>query len=202
MSPLDVASTVSAATAAVRSRLVGRPASALAALCLSLVATVATARWVAATNRYLAIEHALPTYDGRLGPLFVTCGAVLLGLAALAAYADAGLAPSVALAGGPVFGWAVNAFSAPVTPAYAVTFPVEMALLYGGVFGLLGYLLGNGMRRAVPPSLARRFLPAALSSLAMSAVLFVLGARSASAANSGRRPRRRATGEHPDGRDR
>ncbi|WP_136715506.1 hypothetical protein [Halorientalis salina] len=133
-------------------RLVGRPASAVAVIALAVVAAVVTARRVAATDTYLQIQYALPTYDGSIGPIAVTAGAVLVGLAALSAYVGAGLAPTAFLAGGPVFGWAVNHFSSSITPQYAATFPLEMAVLYGGCIGLVGYLLGRGVRTLVPPS--------------------------------------------------
>lgn len=133
-------------------RLVGRPASAVAVIGLAVVATVLTARRVATTNTYLQIQYALPTYDGSVGPIVVTAGGALVGLAVVSAYVDAGLVPTLMLAGGPVFGWALNHFSSPITPQYAVTFPLEMAVLYGCTFGLVGYLLGTAIRTVVPPS--------------------------------------------------
>lgn len=151
-SPTDLREAVSSV---ITPRLVGHPASAVAAMTLAVAAAFAVARRVAATNAYLPIQYALPTYDGSAGPLFFALGAVLVGLAVLSAYADAGLLPTVALAGAPVFGWAVNHFASPISPHYAVTFPVEMALLYGGVFGAVGYLLGSGIRTALPPSAVR-----------------------------------------------
>jgi hypothetical protein len=139
-------------SSAIRARLVGRPLSSAAAATLAVAASFLVARRVAATGAYLRIEHALPTYDGSAGPLFFAFGGVLVGLAVLSAYADAGVLPTVLLAGAPVFGWAVNHASAPIGTRYAATFPLEMALLYGGVFGVVGYLLGSVVRTALPPS--------------------------------------------------
>lgn len=144
----------SAIPSAIVSRLVGRPRSAVAAASLAVLASFLVARRVAATNAYLQIQYALPTYDGSTGPAFFVGGAALVGLAVASSYADAGLLPTVVLAGAPVFGWAVNHVSAPITPHYAVTYPVEMAVLYGVVFGLVGYVLGSGLRSVAPPSRA------------------------------------------------
>ena len=171
-----IADNVTEAASAVRSRLVGRPASAVAVACTAVVAAITTARRVAATNSYLVIEHSLPTYDGHAGPLFVALAGGLVALAALSACLDAGLAPTVALAGAPVFGWATNHASAPISPHYAATFPLEMAVLYGGLFGLVGYLLGAGARQSAPPALrGRSALAVLLALVAVAAVL--LGSR-------------------------
>ena len=133
-------------------RLVGRPRSALTATAAAVVLAFAVGRTVAEANAYLRIERSLPTYGGTLTELFVAAGALLVTLAALSAYFDAGAMPAVLLASGPVVGWAANHWSAPISPPYAPTFPVEMAVLYGGTFGVLGYLLGAGLRTAVPPA--------------------------------------------------
>ena len=135
-----------------KSNLVGRPRSAVAATALAVGLTFEVGRRVAEANAYLPIERSLPTYAGTPTALFFAAGAVLVTLAALSAYLDAGVVPAVLLAGGPVVGWAVNHWSAPITTHYAPTFPLEMAVLYGGVFGVLGYLVGTGLRTAVPPA--------------------------------------------------
>jgi hypothetical protein len=138
-----------AATASIRP--FGNPASAVAVLTLAVVAGVGTARYVAVTDSYLTIQYAVPTYAGSVGAWFYGGGGLLLALAAASALLGAGLVPAIAVAGAPVAGWAVNHFSSPITPHYAGTFPIEMALLYGGLFGTAGYLLGralgDGMRR-------------------------------------------------------
>ncbi|WP_185715564.1 glycosyltransferase [Halocatena pleomorpha] len=101
------------------------------------------AQQVTAHSGYAAIEQSLPTYAGTVGELFLL-GSVLVFLLGLAgARANASVVPSVLLASGPVVGWAVTHWTVPMTePRYAVTFPLEMALLYGGTFGILGYLVG------------------------------------------------------------
>ncbi|WP_225332771.1 hypothetical protein [Halomicrobium urmianum] len=135
----------------VRSLLVGRPSRAIPAVVAAALATIASARWVAATNAYLEIEQALPTYDGSLGAAFYLFGGALVGLAVASAAVDAGLVPTLLLAGGPVAGWAVNHATAPIELHYSATFPLEMAFLYGGLFGGLGFLLGAGLRAVAPP---------------------------------------------------
>lgn len=127
--------------------MLGNPISASVVFFLAIVAGIGTARYVAITESYLAIQHALPTYDGSVGAWFYVGGAILLGLAVLSASLKAGLVPTVIVASTPVMGWAVNHFSSPITPHYAITFPVEMAILYGGFFGTIGYLLGATVRR-------------------------------------------------------
>lgn len=129
--------------------LVGRPISAAVVTCLAVVAAVGTGHYVERTQSYLSIQYALPTYDGSVGPLFYVLGGLLLALAALSAVIDAGLLPTVTLAGAPVLGWAVTHFSSSITPHYAITFPLEMAILYGGVFGVTGYLAGTIARRVL-----------------------------------------------------
>ena len=138
-----------------KAHLVGRPRSAAAATVLAAGLTFEVGRRVAEANAYLPIERSLPTYAGTPTALFFAAGAALVTLAALSAYLDAGAVPAVLLASGPVVGWAVNHWSAPVTPHYAPTFPLEMAVLYGGAFGILGYLVGTGFRTAVPPTRLR-----------------------------------------------
>lgn len=138
-----------------RIQLVGHPAGVVVAFALAVVGGVGTARYVAATESYLTIQHAIPTYDGSTGPLFYTGGLVLLTLAVGGAVIEAGLLPTVTLTGAPVFGWAVNHFASPITPHYASTFPLEMALLYGGVFGLVGYLSGTALRFTIGRLLSR-----------------------------------------------
>jgi hypothetical protein len=135
-----------------RERLVGRPSSAVSACLAAAVLAVVVARRVAATDAYLTIERSLPTYAGTPSTLFFVGAAALVALAAASSYLRGGVIPAVVLAAGPVVGWAVNHWSAPVSPHYAATFPVEMAVLYGGVFGVVGYLVGAGLRRVVPPA--------------------------------------------------
>jgi hypothetical protein len=53
------------------------------------------------------------------------------------------------LTAAPAFGWAVNHFSSSSGPQYATTLPVEMAAVYGNVFGLVGYAIGSTVRRTV-----------------------------------------------------
>ncbi|MFC4448548.1 hypothetical protein [Halorussus aquaticus] len=130
-----------------RSRIVGPAERAAAATLSAVLLTILVAQQVAARGTYTAIEHSLPTYAGGVSGLFVVAGATLVGLAALGAALDAGLVPSVLLASAPVVGWAVNHWATPLVPHYAPTFAVEMALLYGGAFGLLGYLLGVRARK-------------------------------------------------------
>ena len=138
-----------------RAHLVGRPRSAVAATVLAVGLAFEVGRRVAEANAYVRIERSLPTYAGTPTALFFAAGAALVALAVLSAYLDAGVAPTVLLASGPVVGWAVNHWSAPVTPHYAPTFPLEMAALYGGVFGVLGFLAGTGLRTALPPARLR-----------------------------------------------
>lgn len=128
-------------------QLLGNPLSALTVVVLAIVTGIGTARYVAMTERYLAIQYALPTYDGSIAAFFYVGGGILLGLAVMSALLKAGLVPSVLLASAPVVGWAVNHFASPISPPYAVTFPIEMAILYGGLFGTTGYLLGTLIRR-------------------------------------------------------
>jgi hypothetical protein len=116
---------------------------------LAVLVGAGTARYVAITETYLPIQYALPTYDGSLGLYFSLGGAVLLGLAVVSAALEAGVVPTLLLASAPVMGWAVNHFASPITPKYAITFPFEMALLYGVLFGVSGYLLGTTVRRSV-----------------------------------------------------
>ena len=138
-----------------RARLVGRPESAVAATVAAVALAFVVGHRVASANAYLRIEQSLPTYAGAPTAFFFAAGALLVALAALSAYLAAGAVPAVLLASGPVVGWAVNHWSAPITPHYAPTFPLEMAVLYGGVFGVLGYLVGTGLRTAVPPARLR-----------------------------------------------
>lgn len=142
---------LNAALQAVRSHLIGRPASAIVVLSAAVVAYLWTAQSIASTASYLPIQYSIPTYDGSAGPLFYAGAFVLVALATASAVLDAGVVPTVTLAGAPVAGWAVNHFSSTLTPHYAATFPVEMAVLYGGVFGVVGYLLGTTTRRVVRP---------------------------------------------------
>lgn len=134
-----------------RIRPIGNPASVVVVLAVAALAGVGTAASVAATGSYLPIQYALPTYAGSPGTWFYVGGAFLLCLAVMGGVVGAGLVPTVVAAGAPVAGWAVNHFAAPITPHYAATFPVEMALLYGGLFGTVGYLLG----RALGPGIRR-----------------------------------------------
>ena len=129
-----------------RERLIGRAGSAVVAIIMAVVLAVAVAQRVAATDTYLQIEHSLPTYDGVPGSLFFMFGGLLIGLAVLSALIDAGLLPTLLPTSGPVVGWAVNHLSAPIAPHYSVIFPLEMAILYGGIFGVLGYFLGSSLR--------------------------------------------------------
>jgi hypothetical protein len=114
-----------------------------------VLAAWAVASWVAASGSYLRIAHDLPTYGGSFGAWFYLLGGTVVAVAALAAALDAGVLPTVLLAAAPVFGWALNHTSAPIDPGYAVTFPAEVALLYGLCFGLVGFLLGSAIRRLV-----------------------------------------------------
>lgn len=127
----------------VRRRLVGsaRRAVTVSASAVLLAGTVA--QQVGARGAYVRIERTLPTYTGDLTALFLVAALAIVLLAALGAALDAGLVPSVLLASAPVVGWAINHLS--ITPRYSVTFPVEMAVLYGGLFGTIGYLLGSRM---------------------------------------------------------
>ncbi|WP_255195247.1 hypothetical protein [Halorarius litoreus] len=130
-------------------RLVGRPLSAAAVVVAAALLATLVAREVAAANAYLRIEHALPTYDGSMGAVFLAGATALVVLAGLAALVDAGVLPALSLAAAPVFGWAVNHYAVPVAPHYAVTYPVEVALLYGVAFGTVGYLVGRGFRHGI-----------------------------------------------------
>jgi len=146
---LDVRRWTDSTEATTHIQLLGNPVSATAVLLLSIIGGVGTARYVAVTENYLAIQYALPTYDGSLGTWFYVGGAILLGLAVISAFLKAGLVPTVIVASTPVVGWAVNHFSSSITPHYSIIFPIEMALLYGGVFGIVGYLIGTVIRRGV-----------------------------------------------------
>ncbi|MFB6184012.1 MAG: hypothetical protein ABEI96_05600 [Haloarculaceae archaeon] len=119
---------------------------------VAVASALVTYQRVAATDSYLRIQHAVPTYDGSAGPTFVLGAGALVAFALVASYLDAGVVPAVILAAGPVFGWALTHFTSPITPHYAATFPLEMAVLYGGVFGVVGYLLGAALRRVAPLS--------------------------------------------------
>ncbi|WP_135533727.1 hypothetical protein [Halostella pelagica] len=133
--------------AALRSNLIGRPRTAVAVTVAALTLAVVSAQQVAARDAYLWIEHSLPTYAGEVTGVFLLAGAALVVLAAVATVLGAGLVPAALLAGAPAFGWAVTHTGAPITLQYAATYPVEMALLYGIVFGSVGYVFGNTLRR-------------------------------------------------------
>lgn len=138
-----------APTRSLERRLVGRPVSAATVVAVATLLAALVARTVLARNAYLRIEHTLPTYDGTMGAVFFVGGAALVLLAAGAALLDAGVLPTVTLAAAPVFGWAATHTAAPIDPQYAVTYPVEVALLYGVVFGTVGYLVGRGLRHGL-----------------------------------------------------
>lgn len=135
-------------TAALRTTFVGRPRVAAVATVAAAALAGVVARRVASSGAYLRIEHAFPTYAGEVTGVFLLAGTALVALAAVAAALGGGVVPSVLLAGAPAFGWAVNHTAAPITPQYAATFPLEMGLLYGVVFGVVGYAVGRGLRRA------------------------------------------------------
>jgi UDP-N-acetylglucosamine:LPS N-acetylglucosamine transferase len=130
-----------------RSRVIGRAERAATVSVSALLLTGLVAQQVAASGTYLRIEQSLPTYAGGVSGLFLVGGAVLVTLAATSAAFDAGFVPSILVASGPVVGWAVNHWAAAVVPHYQPTFLLEMAVLYGGVFGTIGYLVGIRIRR-------------------------------------------------------
>ncbi|UPM42270.1 glycosyltransferase [Halocatena salina] len=106
------------------------------------------AQRVTAHNSYTAIERSLPTYAGTVGEPFLIGSVLVFLLGMIGARSNAGISSSVVLASGPVVGWAITHWTVPTTaPQYAVTFPLEMALLYGGTFGTLGYLVGRSLGR-------------------------------------------------------
>lgn len=145
----QIHSLVDSSTSVPPVRPIGNRVSACIVSLLAVVAGVGTARYVALTGTYLSIQYALPTYDGSLGPYFYLGGIVLLGLAVISTALKAGLVPTILLASAPVVGWGINHFASPISPQYAVTYPIEMALLYGVTFGISGYLLGATIRRGV-----------------------------------------------------
>ena len=130
-------------TPSIRRRLLGSARRAVTVSAASVFLAGTVAQQVAARGAYMRIERTLPTYAGDLTGLFLVAGLAIVLLAALGAVLDAGLVPSVLLASAPVAGWAINHWS--IAPHYSVTFPVEMAVLYGGLFGSLGYLLGTSV---------------------------------------------------------
>jgi len=136
-------------TTALRSHLFGRRERAIGTSLCAVWMAVLVAHQVAARNGYTLIEQSLPTYSGSVGGPFLVGAVLLVGLAAFGARFGAGLVSSVLLASSPVVGWAVTHWTVPMTTHYVPTFPLEMAALYGGVFGTLGYLLGVGLGK--PP---------------------------------------------------
>ncbi|WP_440007655.1 glycosyltransferase [Halomicrococcus sp. SG-WS-1] len=146
----DDASSLRGVASAARSNLVGRGERAAGASVAAVGLAGVVAQQVAARNSYLRIERSLPTYAGGVSELFLVAAVAIVAVAALGAAVDAGLVPSILLASGPVVGWATNHWASAVAPHYAVTFPLEMALLYGGVLGTVGYVLGTGLRELTP----------------------------------------------------
>ncbi|WP_266075355.1 hypothetical protein [Haladaptatus caseinilyticus] len=122
-------------------KLFGRRDASVTAIVVGVMLAFFVSRQVATTNSYLSIERSLPTYDGTISGPFAVMAAVLVTLAALSTYFGAGMIPAIHLTGGPVFGWAIIHRASPITPPYASTFPLEMVILYGGIFGVTGYLL-------------------------------------------------------------
>lgn len=99
------------------------------------------AQQVTVHNGYAAIEQSLPTYAGSVGGPFLIGCVLLVLLGMVGARLNAGVVPSVLLASGPVVGWAITHWTVSMAaPQYAATFPLEMAMLYGGTFGTLGYI--------------------------------------------------------------
>lgn len=132
----------------VRSHLLGRGKRAIGATIGSVGLTALVSHQVAAHNSYAAIEQSIPTYAGSVGEPFLAGSVVLFLLGMVGARMNAGVVSSVLLASGPVTGWAVTHWTASVTtPQYAATFPLEMAALYGGTFGVLGYIVGRSIGR-------------------------------------------------------
>lgn len=136
---------------AAASRLVGSARSAATSTAAGSVLAGLVGQQVAARGLYWTIQRSLPTYDGGVSELFLLATVVLVALAALSAAFDAGVVPSVLIASGPVVGWAANHWltTMPV-PHYPITFLFEMALLYGGAFGVIGYLVGRRLRGLTP----------------------------------------------------
>lgn len=131
----------------------GRQTAGAAISAVGLGALVA--QQVTVHNGYTAIEHSLPTYVGSVGVPFLAGSVILFLLGMVGARLNAGVMPSVLLASGPVAGWAITHWTVPMaTPQYPATFPLEMALLYGGTFGMVGYLVGRSLGRL--PVLNRR----------------------------------------------
>ncbi len=132
----------------VRSHLLGQGRRAIGAAIGAVGLTALVSQQVAAHNSYTTIEQSIPTYAGSVGEPFLTGSVVLFLLGMVGARMNAGVVSSVLLASGPVIGWAVTHWTASVTtPQYAATFPLEMAALYGGTFGVLGYVVGRSIGR-------------------------------------------------------
>ena len=155
----DSPSTTREFASAAASRLVGSARSAATSTAAGSVLAGVVGHQVAAHGLYWTIQRSLPTYSGGVSELFLFATVALVALAALSAAFDAGVVPSVLLASGPVVGWAANHWlTAMPVPHYSITFLFEMALLYGGAFGVVGYLLGSRLRWLAP---TRRSTPAA-----------------------------------------
>lgn len=134
--------------ASVRSHLFGRGKRAIGATIGAVGLTAFVAQQVVAHNSYTVIEQSMPTYAGSVGEPFLAGSVVLFVLGMIGAWVDAGVVSSVLLASSPVVGWAVTHWTVSMTTSqYAATFPLEMAALYGGTFGILGYVVGQSVGR-------------------------------------------------------
>jgi hypothetical protein len=124
-----------------------------------LLATV-TAWGVAATTGYPPLEAWLAeTWNGTNPHAVVFAGgALLVTLAATSAAVNAGLFPTTTLVAGPLFGLGLTRYGTVVSTGYgqhvvslpeALAFASAVAAVGGATFGVAGYVLGAGCRRAV-----------------------------------------------------
>jgi len=137
------------------SLLVGRTERAAASSLSAVVIGALVAREVAVGNSYKLIEQLYPTFSSEAHALLIVAALGLVTLAAVGSLSGAGAVPSTLLASAPVVGWAVNYWAGPISPGYAVSFPIQTVLLYGVTCGLVGYLLGIRLRPLLSPERSR-----------------------------------------------
>lgn len=141
--------------------LLGRRASVSVVLVvLAPLLAALTAGVVASTTGYPPLQRWLvETWTGTDPRVVVFVGgALLVGLAAASAAANAGLLPTVVLVAGPLFGVAITRYGTVVDRGFgpravslpdATAFALGVAAVGGVTAGLVGYGLGAGLRRAV-----------------------------------------------------
>ena len=133
----------------------GRTERAAASSLSAVVIGALVAREVAVGDSYKLIEQLYPTFSSEVHALLIVAALGLVTLAAVGPLSGAGALPSTLLASAPVAGWAVNYWAGPISPGYAVGFPIQTVLLYGVTCGIVGYLLGIRLRPLLTPDRSR-----------------------------------------------